>query len=84
MLAVRLLCVRQTPLGSLVDPDEYGNRYLKDQTSVPLDPWRNMYHYEPPTGSSGEYRVISYGKDGQPGGEGDEEDIDNFTMRENR
>jgi general secretion pathway protein G len=71
-------------LEPLVTPDEYGNRYLKDQTTVPLDPWKNMYVYEPPSGSSMEFRVISYGSDGQPGGEGDETDIDNFTIRENK
>ena len=65
----------------LVSPDEFGNTYLKDQTSVPLDPWKNPYVYEPAVGGTGSYRVISYGKDGQPGGEGEDADIDNFTIR---
>ena len=66
----------------LVTPDENGVTYLKDMTSTPRDPWKNPYEYEPASGS-GAYRVISYGKDGQPGGDGDDADIDNFTIREN-
>lgn len=68
----------------LVTPDEHGITYLKDQTSVPLDPWKNPYVYEPPRGGTGPYRVISYGKDGQQGGEADDADIDNFTIRERK
>lgn len=65
----------------LVTPDENGVTYLKDMTSVPRDPWKNEYAYEPAARGGGTYRVISYGKDGQPGGEGDDADIDNFTIR---
>ena len=68
----------------LVTPDENGITMLKDQLSVPLDPWKNPYVYEPPLGGTGPYKVISYGKDGQPGGEGDDADIDNFTIREGK
>lgn len=64
----------------LVTPDENGITYLKDQTTIPLDPWQNEYVYEPASAGS-PYRLISYGKDGQPGGEGDDADIDNFTIR---
>jgi|SRR5882672_3444965 len=63
----------------LVTPDENGRTILKNRTTVPLDPWGNPYGYEPPT-SNRDYRVFSYGKDGQPGGEGDNADIDNFTI----
>jgi general secretion pathway protein G len=66
----------------LVTPDENGITYLKDLTTVPLDPWKNAYAYEPPSGGMGPYKVFSYGKDGQPGGEGDEADISNISMRE--
>lgn len=63
----------------LVTPDQNGRTYLKGRTTVPLDPWKNPYTYEPPS-SGRDYRVISLGKDGQPGGEGDDADIDNFSM----
>ena len=67
----------------LVQPDENGKTYLQGFTTVPRDPWKNEYVYEPPDGTR-DYRVISYGKDGQPGGEGEEADIDNVTMRERK
>jgi len=71
-------------LDILVTPDENGYTYLKDQTTVPLDPWKNQYIYEAPPSGSGSYRVISYGEDGQPGGEGNAADIDNISIRENK
>jgi general secretion pathway protein G len=49
----------------LVTPDENGRTILKNLTSVPIDPWGNPYGYEPPAGNR-DYRVYSYGKDGQP------------------
>ena len=41
---------------------------------VPLDPWGKPYVYRAP-GSKGDYELLSYGKDGQPGGSGDAADI---------
>lgn len=67
----------------LITPDEHGNTYLRGYTDIPLDPWKNPYFYEPPSGNQG-YRVGSYGKDGQPGGEGDDADIDNFTIKQRK
>jgi len=49
--------------------------YLKK--SVPLDPWGNPYVYRMP-GEHGDLDLLSYGKDGQPGGEGDAADITNW------
>ena len=45
--------------------------------NVPLDPWGNPYLYKSP-GEHGEYDLLSYGKDGQPGGEGEAADIVNW------
>lgn len=45
--------------------------------SVPLDPWGNPYVFRFP-GEHGEYDLISYGKDGKPGGEGEAADITNW------
>jgi general secretion pathway protein G len=67
-------------LETLEQPDENGHSYLK---KIPNDPWKNPYVYEPPLGSQ-EYRVLSYGKDGAPGGEGDDADIDNIKIRERK
>ena len=41
---------------------------------VPVDPWGNRYVYESP-GEHGDYDLISLGADGNPGGEGEDEDI---------
>ncbi len=49
--------------------------YLKK--AVPLDPWGNPYVFRSP-GEHGEYDLISYGKDGKPGGEGEAADITNW------
>lgn len=46
--------------------------YLKKD--VPQDPWGHSYIYKSP-GTKGEYEVISYGKDGQPGGSAENADI---------
>lgn len=42
--------------------------------SVPPDPWGKPYIYRSP-GSKGDYELLSYGKDGQPGGSGDAADV---------
>jgi general secretion pathway protein G len=44
---------------------------------VPMDPWGNAYIYKIP-GTHGDYDLISYGKDGQPGGDGEAADITNW------
>jgi general secretion pathway protein G len=46
--------------------------YLKK--SVPSDPWGRPYVYRIP-GAKGEFEVVSYGRDGKPGGTGDDADI---------
>lgn len=42
--------------------------------AVPLDPWGNAYVYLAP-GRHGDYDLLSFGKDGQEGGEGENKDI---------
>lgn len=46
--------------------------YLKK--TVPLDPWGRAYLYKSP-GDHGDFDLVSLGKDGQPGGSGEAEDI---------
>ncbi len=57
----------------LVQNDDNNKRYL-NVTIVPKDPWSNEYVYNPPEGIN-EFEVICYGKDGVPGGEGDDRDL---------
>ncbi len=51
---------------------KWNGPYLKK--AVPLDPWGHPYQYRSP-GTKGEYDIISLGKDGQPGGSGEDADI---------
>jgi len=46
--------------------------YLKK--ALPNDPWGKPYSYQSP-GSHGEYDLFSYGRDGSPGGEGEDADV---------
>lgn len=48
--------------------------YLKKQ--VPVDPWGNPYIYRL-GGPRGEFEILSLGKDGRPGGDGEAADIGN-------
>lgn len=64
-------------LEMLVTPDENGYTFLKAR-SLPKDPWGNEYQYEPPFSGEPRARVFSFGKDGAPGGSGDDKDIDNW------
>jgi general secretion pathway protein G len=41
---------------------------------VPLDPWGKPYVYRAP-GTNRDFDLLSYGKDGQPGGEGENADV---------
>ncbi len=52
--------------------DKWQGPYLKK--GLPLDPWGKSYVYQYP-GSHGEYDLYSYGRDGKPGGDGEDEDI---------
>jgi general secretion pathway protein G len=42
--------------------------------SVPPDPWGRVYVYRSP-GQHGDYDLLSLGRDGQPGGDGDNADL---------
>jgi len=44
---------------------------------IPLDPWGRAYVYVQP-GEHGDYDILSYGADKQPGGEGEDTDIVNW------
>lgn len=46
--------------------------YLKK--AVPADPWGHPFSYRSP-GTNREFEILSYGRDGQPGGSGDDADL---------
>ena len=53
---------------------KWNGPYLRK--AIPLDPWGKPYVYRVP-GEKGDFDLISYGKDGQPGGSGENADITN-------
>ncbi len=48
------------------------------QKAVPLDPWGHPYVYAAPGTHNNDFDLMSYGKDGQPGGTGENADIGNW------
>ena len=44
------------------------------QKALPPDPWGRPYQYKSP-GEHGDFDLFSFGRDGQPGGSGDDADI---------
>jgi general secretion pathway protein G len=59
-----------------VDPNiKKWKPYLK---KLPNDPWGNPYQYLSP-GTQGEIDIYSFGADGQPGGEGVNADVGNWS-----
>ena len=50
-----------------------------EKGQVPKDPWGNEYIYLSP-GSRGDFDLISYGADGTGGGDGKNEDINNWDL----
>lgn len=75
-------------LEALVQPPEVGQLaktwrkggYL-EKTKVPKDPWGYDYIYLcPGVNNQDEFDLMSYGPDGQPGGEDENADINNWEM----
>jgi len=50
-----------------------------EKGKVPKDPWGNDFAYQCP-GTYGEFDLLSYGADGQPGGDGKNKDITNWSQ----
>lgn len=73
-------------LQALVEPPAVGSLakrwkeggYL-EKGKVPQDPWYNEFIYISP-GLHSDFDLMSYGSDGEPGGEGTGEDINNWEI----
>jgi len=50
--------------------------YLKK--AVPLDPWGHPYVYAQPGSHGNDFDLESFGRDGQPGGSGEDADLGNW------
>ncbi len=49
---------------------------------VPPDPWGNPYDYMCPGAHGTDYDIVSYGRDGEPGGSGYDADIQSWNLAE--
>jgi general secretion pathway protein G len=73
-------------LQALVEPPTVGQLprawrkggYL-EKSRIPKDPWGNDYVYLSP-GLHGDFDLMSYGPDGQPGGEDEDRDVSNWEF----
>ena len=63
-----LRALREKPSGM----ESWKGPYLPKE--IPMDPWGKAYVYKSP-GEHGDHDLISYGLDGSPGGEGENEDV---------
>lgn len=63
------------PVPERYPPDGYlGSRHL------PKDPWQHDYVYIAPGREGTAFEIVSYGSDGQQGGDGDAKDISTFDL----
>jgi general secretion pathway protein G len=51
-------------------------------STLPKDPWGNPYIYTSPGSDGREFEIMSYGRDGKPGGEGPDADILSWTQEQ--
>ncbi|MCX7073282.1 MAG: type II secretion system major pseudopilin GspG [Methylococcales bacterium] len=67
-------------LQALIEAPEGSKRwngpYLR-KAKTPADPWQNEYHYASP-GAHGKFDLFTYGADDKEGGEGEDQDINNW------
>lgn len=68
-------------LEELLQLDANGQPFLRYHKLLPVDSWGNPFVYHPPA-SGGRPRIVSYGRDGKPGGEGEGADIDSATLED--
>lgn len=73
-------------LQALVEPPSVGRLAKKwrdggylEKGTVPKDPWENEFVYISP-GLHGDFDLMSYGPDNEPGGEGEDADINNWEV----
>lgn len=61
------------------EPKRYREGGYLEKKVIPADPWGNPYIYISP-GLHGDYDLISYGADGEEGGEGLDADITSWSV----
>lgn len=73
-------------LQALIEPPSAGKLAKKwreggylDKNAVPKDPWDNDYVYICP-GLHGDFDIMSYGSDGEPGGDSENADVNSWEL----
>ncbi len=60
-------------------PKKWRDGGYLEKGKLPQDPWKNDFVYLSP-GANGDFDIISYGADGTPGGEGEDQDINSWEL----
>ena len=68
-----------TPPDNEPVPKNWRKRGYLEKSKVGKDPWKNPYVYLSP-GVHAEFDIISYGADGVPGGEDENQDINSWDL----
>lgn len=61
-------------------PESYPPEGYLESRRLPSDPWGNPYVYLAPGRSGDPFEIISYGSDGQPGGEDEAADLSSADL----
>jgi general secretion pathway protein G len=61
-------------------PSKYPDGGYLETRHLPLDPWGNPYVYLVPGRDGTAFEVISYGADGEPGGQGEAADLSSSNL----
>jgi len=61
-------------------PDKWRDGGYLKPARIPKDPWGKDYVYVSPGSEGREYEITSYGADGEPGGEGNNADINSWEL----
>jgi len=70
-------------LAALVtDPGVKGWKKDGYMEKIPVDPWETPYVYLCPGRDGRDYDIVSYGKDGEPGGAGTDADIESWNLEQ--
>jgi general secretion pathway protein G len=74
---LRALCEppTQPPLVTKFPPEGY-----LESRKVPLDPWGREYVYLAPGPGGSPFEIVTYGADGEPGGDGTNADISSLNL----
>lgn len=74
-----LAALREFPAG---DPAARNWRGPYLRKAVPLDPWGRAYVYKSPGDVNADYDLLSFGRDGQAGGAGEDADLTSWSSGE--